>query len=97
MVKYDFFFFTWRDCVAKNKEAFLEAECDVIQQNLIEETVTGMVKHIASSVKKDTEIEKKTILVKYKHDFQRRKLAAYFKQYEKYFFKNSLQNYNIIN
>ena len=67
----------------------MEAECDVIQRNLIEETVTEMVKHIASSVQKDTAIEKKTILVKYKHDFQRKKLAAYFKQYDNFYDQTS--------
>ena len=69
-----------RDCVVKKEAALVATECNIIHQNLIDETVLGMIKHIAHSVYKDTAIEKKTVLVKYKHDFQRRKLAAFFKQ-----------------
>ena len=71
----------FREFETEKHRQLLDDQSKHLQVELLESTILEMVNHVANSVVKDTAIEKKTGLVKLKHDYQKSQLSLYFKQY----------------
>lgn len=70
----------FRESERKQRAVLIERESLEIQEEIINDIVLEMVGKAAFTVHKDTELEKKSELLKVKENIKREKLAYYFKQ-----------------
>ena len=70
----------FREFETEKHRQLLVDQSKQLHAEMVDSSVMEMVTHVANSVVKDTAIEKKTGLVKLKHDYQKSQLSLYFKQ-----------------